>query len=299
MNLNFRAILEFLIEEGAQLDSRNEYGYTPIHIAVQNGYLDLIRLFVNKGADVDLPNNIGSTPLHTAILNKSLEVVKLLLECNADINGLNMDCLTPLYMATRKDIPDIVFVLLKSGADTDLADESGWRPFDVAVQERRIEIVKIFIEHKIDVNRSLLMWKPIHRAASWKDSELIRSLIKGGANINTANRDGETPLFLALQYGNLESMKCLLGMNADVYRMYPKGTIVDLSMQLELHEFTDALKCAYNREWNIKNHHLFPLETRRAIAAVMKIFKRDKTQLGRLPKDIILQIPKFMTPKYY
>jgi uncharacterized protein len=55
----------------------------------------------------------------------------------------------------------------------------------------------------------------LHWAARWEDIELVRSLIRAGANPRAANRDGATPLFLATMNGNAPIIELLLGAGAD------------------------------------------------------------------------------------
>ena len=59
-------------------------GTTALHHAAWNGDREAVIFLLQQGADVDARNNEGSTPLHWAAWNGNLEVARLLLACGAD-----------------------------------------------------------------------------------------------------------------------------------------------------------------------------------------------------------------------
>lgn len=62
-------ISRLLIQAGAEVNTRNWEGWTPLNMASDNGHLDVVRLLLDHGADVDSPNNKGRAPLHSAVNN--------------------------------------------------------------------------------------------------------------------------------------------------------------------------------------------------------------------------------------
>ncbi|MEM2677506.1 MAG: ankyrin repeat domain-containing protein, partial [Thermofilaceae archaeon] len=55
-----------LVENGANVNAKDEYGSTPLYLAVLNGHLELARFLVEKGANVNAKDIVGWTPLHIA-----------------------------------------------------------------------------------------------------------------------------------------------------------------------------------------------------------------------------------------
>ena len=59
------SVAEMLIENGAELDMKNNDGATALLIAAFFGHPETLRLLIGKGADVNVRNNEGQTPLDT------------------------------------------------------------------------------------------------------------------------------------------------------------------------------------------------------------------------------------------
>lgn len=69
-----------LLKKGADIETKGIDGYTPLHLAVKYGRLEVAKFLIEKRANVDNKGNGGHTPLHYAVLNGHLEVAKLLIE---------------------------------------------------------------------------------------------------------------------------------------------------------------------------------------------------------------------------
>ncbi|GAG32913.1 unnamed protein product, partial [marine sediment metagenome] len=70
----------FLIGKGADIYARRDYdGWTPLHYAAAHGYTDVVELFIAKGVDVDTTNNWGVTPLDLALWAYYPDVERILL----------------------------------------------------------------------------------------------------------------------------------------------------------------------------------------------------------------------------
>jgi hypothetical protein len=59
-------------------------GNTPIHIAAQNGYTDVVRVLIERGCNVNVKNNKGNMPMHMAMAYDYFEAVDALLAAGAD-----------------------------------------------------------------------------------------------------------------------------------------------------------------------------------------------------------------------
>ena len=108
-----QAMMEFLIEQGADVNAVNKKGATPLFIASFHGDREAMSLLIEEGADVNAgkEGNLNSTPLHWAAFNGHTESVKLLLAGGADADIENNLGLTPLDFALMRDRFDIARLL--------------------------------------------------------------------------------------------------------------------------------------------------------------------------------------------
>src|SRR3989338_5994357 len=67
-----------LIEQGADVNAKDNNGQTPLHWAASNGNKEAAELLISKGADVNAKDNNGQTPLHWVASNGNKEVVEIL-----------------------------------------------------------------------------------------------------------------------------------------------------------------------------------------------------------------------------
>jgi ankyrin repeat protein len=98
------ALAHLLLEHGAQVNSRsqNAMGAAPLHSALAARSNTLVKVFLEHGADVNLAESGGYTPLHIAAQNGDIEALKLLMDHHPDPNPrLEADGLTPLGTAVK------------------------------------------------------------------------------------------------------------------------------------------------------------------------------------------------------
>lgn len=101
VKLNDIAGMERLIEDGADVDARDNGGRVPLHYACWDGYEGAARLLVEKGADVNAKEQRGWTPLHRACGRAHTNMVRMLIEAGADAEAKDLDGNTPLDLAMR------------------------------------------------------------------------------------------------------------------------------------------------------------------------------------------------------
>ncbi|GAA1611155.1 hypothetical protein GCM10009733_004010 [Nonomuraea maheshkhaliensis] len=88
-----------LLDAGAQVDGREDGGWTALLWAATNGQAEVARMLIEAGADVDVTNDDGDTPLTLAARRGALGVVQALLEAGADHEKYDGEGDTPLEIA--------------------------------------------------------------------------------------------------------------------------------------------------------------------------------------------------------
>ncbi len=101
-------LITFLITAGADVNTADKYGYTPLYRAAVGGHTECVKLLIAAGADVNKATNFGSTPLYWAARNGHPECVKLLISAGADVNKANNWGSTPLEAAKTEEIKQLL-----------------------------------------------------------------------------------------------------------------------------------------------------------------------------------------------
>ena len=88
-------------------------GQTALHLAVENGHIDIVEVCLDNGANVNHFNANLITPMHLAATSGKLEIVKVLVEHDANIEATNALQETPLHRAALFNRVNIVKYLLE------------------------------------------------------------------------------------------------------------------------------------------------------------------------------------------
>lgn len=158
-----RAVVEALLDAGADVNALTNDGNTPLIMAIQRGNLDLMRLLVERGAAVTKFSRKRFRPPLRAVSDYSLPwavkpaIVAFLLQAGADPNATGSRGESTLKgLAAGHDIDDenrlaCLSGLLKAGA-TDLPDKSGGTALLLAIHFGNAQAATLLIEGGSDIN---------------------------------------------------------------------------------------------------------------------------------------------------
>uniref|UniRef100_UPI003F4B25E1 ankyrin repeat domain-containing protein n=1 Tax=Brachyspira catarrhinii TaxID=2528966 RepID=UPI003F4B25E1 len=148
------AIAELLIEKGADIEAKDDYGINALVYASSDENEEMVKFLLAKGADAntvcEIENEdmvISPTPLMNAAYNGNINIINMLLENGADINYTTDFGTTPLMMAASFNHFEAVKVLLENNADTSITDEDGRTALDWAKLENFEDIVELLEEY--------------------------------------------------------------------------------------------------------------------------------------------------------
>lgn len=74
----------FLLSKGANANTRNGRGATPMQLAANLGFIEGVEALIERKADIDQPNDAGETPLITALHRRDIPMMRMLLKAGAD-----------------------------------------------------------------------------------------------------------------------------------------------------------------------------------------------------------------------
>ncbi|KAL4876219.1 ankyrin repeat-containing domain protein [Aspergillus karnatakaensis] len=175
-----------------------------------SGDLPLVDWLLAHGADVSLTDENCRSPLFYAIVNKKIQIVERLLTEKAPVDILTDDGQTLLQIAASISV-ELVILLLDAGANPELENEDGLTVINTAVQNEKLEVVKLLIERKVNIHhRDAVEWSPIHDASGYRPNvEIVRALAKAGANLTETTSTGRCPLHLSVSsYNSVNADAC-------------------------------------------------------------------------------------------
>jgi serine/threonine-protein phosphatase 6 regulatory ankyrin repeat subunit B len=225
---------EQLLKIGANANTRGRMETdTALIAAIKNSDTEMVELLLDYGADVSQTDNAGNTALDEAAMNDVVNIIGILLQQGADPNRRNnqRDGETALHAAVSSGNFRSAQALLAGGADVNLAANDGITPLIKLVLEDKwsvLRMAKIFLDAGADPNlQDSFGRSALHYA---QDSEVIELLIENGANIDLRDSEGQTALHRAAGQGNLDTLVALLKLGADLETEDINGnTPVDLA----------------------------------------------------------------------
>ena len=133
-------IVQHMIDKGANINERNEDGWTPLMFAsADNSNPEVIATLLQNGANINDRDEYGWTPLmYASAKNTNPEVISILLQNGANINDRDKEGQTPLMYASMSNTnPKIITTLLQNGADVK-AKNTGKTALDYAKENPQI-----------------------------------------------------------------------------------------------------------------------------------------------------------------
>ena len=104
--------------------------------ATSRGDYAEVQKLLSEGANANSHNEDGLTPLHQASIDNNEAIVQLLLSYGADVNAKDTELWTPLHAAACCDYTAIVQLLISAGADLLAVNADGNMPYDLCEDER-------------------------------------------------------------------------------------------------------------------------------------------------------------------
>lgn len=141
---------KLLLRYGADVNLRDKYGMTALHKAAIFNRLEIARLLADSGADLNVLapkyGQILVSPLHLAAEAGYADMIDVLGDCGADMNPqppngpVNP---SPMHLAAAKGNYAAAKALLDNGAEPDPKDRNGRTPADWAEEMGQPEVAKL------------------------------------------------------------------------------------------------------------------------------------------------------------
>ena len=161
----------------------------------------------------------GWTPLYSTVKHNLKEVAKLLVENGAKLETKTKSGATPLALAIQLDKYEMARELKNLGSDVNFKMENG------------LPLLHIIIQEKLKSNLPV-----------YQHLEILKFLLKNGAEIEARSRNGHTPLLLATSTNQIEMVKVLLHHGANPgAKLNGNETSLHLATRLGLKKIAEVL----------------------------------------------------------
>jgi ankyrin repeat protein len=219
-------------------------------VAIERHDLDAIKVLLAAGNSTETPIVYGEhsiTPLIKAAWDGDQEIVTTLLAAGAKVNAKATDTLeTPLLNAVTNEHTEIVKMLLKAGADVSAKNKFDFNAFTSAVAAGKQEIAGLLLDGGAKIEEGASGLTPLQFAASSGNVDMIRFLVKRGANVNHGAKAGEQTALLSAIYGaHPEAVQALIELKASVNTKTKDGTTpLSAAMKGDQDDIVKILKAA-------------------------------------------------------
>lgn len=139
--------LNALLSSGANVDSRDQIGFTPLMEAAREGRKEVIEALLAKGANPKAKagsNGLELTALHLAAIGGHADVIELLASKGVDLNAADRVGNTPMLWGLYEQQIETALLLHRLGADPTKANDQGDSPRAFAKQNQIDALIKAF-----------------------------------------------------------------------------------------------------------------------------------------------------------
>ena len=248
---NLRAV-QLAIAYGCDINRPNKAGDTPLHIGAEKGHLEIVQYLIGAGANPDTKNHLGQLPFHKGLQHSALVLYFESLgykktgsfEEYAIVQGLQPGLVdnqgnTFMHKLVLSKNSLLMRKVLEEKFQLDLLDKKnkkGFTPFDLAIQQKDTQIVKLFIDH---AQTRSIRYVSLRQAAlaGWKEGlELLLPFFNRAELLNRGTASARHPATLlhqAAYAGDLPTVQFLVNygfsINEHNYSVYQPQITKQLS----------------------------------------------------------------------
>lgn len=193
-------LLSAMIARKIDLETSDREGSSALHEAVRLGDDYAVQQLIHNGASMGTQNIQGDFPIHIAATLQSKSGLERLLRSGDDPNKPNRRGASALHIATYHNREDNVRILVGFGAVISPPAEGLETPLHFASHAGLVRIISPLIARAPDLNVPISNGDTaLHLAARYGHTEVFDYLLAAGANHESLNKAGKSPMQLLQQ----------------------------------------------------------------------------------------------------
>ena len=190
--------------------------YTGLHAAAHRGDIAAIEKLIASKADVNARDNYGRTPLHVATFAKQRDVIRALAKAGANLGLLERDIYDAVTIASVADDEETLRTLLSLGASAKLTTSRYDGTALIAAAHlghdgvvRQLIAAGAPLDHVNNLHWTAVIESIVLGNGGARHQATLKALIDAKANLQLTDRQGNTPLALAKSRGYREMVAML------------------------------------------------------------------------------------------
>jgi ankyrin repeat protein len=190
--------------------------YRGLYAAAARGDVAKLEQLVAAKADINQRDAYGRTPLHVATFAKQRGAVRALIQAGADTGALENDRYDAVTIAAVADDEETLRVLLSLGASAKLVTSRYDGTALIAAAHlghdgvvRQLIAAGAPLDHVNNLHWTATIESIVLGNGGPRHQATLKALVEAGANLQLTDRHGKTPLDLARSYGYTEMVRLL------------------------------------------------------------------------------------------
>ena len=190
--------------------------YRGLHAAAARGDMATLTQLLSAKADINQRDAYGRTPLHVATFAKQRAAVRALIQAGADTGALENDRYDAVTIAAVADDEETLRTLLGLGASAKLVTSRFEGTALIAAAHlghdsvvRQLIAAGAPLDHVNNLHWTATIESIVLGNGGARHQATLRALVEAGANLQLTDRHGKTPLDLARSYGYAEMVRLL------------------------------------------------------------------------------------------
>lgn len=218
-------LLKYLIALGAYADTQDMRQNTPLHYAVEDDDLRRVQFLLEQGADVNAKNEQGVSPYKLALTKNRRAVVSTIEKAQVSLK-INPDELDATFLTACKTGKRGIAEMLIKSSDVDITyvDDAGRTSLHYVAKAGMLALANLLISKGVDVNYTdRFNQTALHFAAANRQKEIFKLLLENGADVSIADEDGLLPVHYVASRGPYDILQFLVAGGHDIQALTHEG----------------------------------------------------------------------------